>query len=177
MEKLDPEDPKFPVKAGLTLAGSRIVLAWFSLCSLLMLGLGLIVFIQKTELAPAHVIEKALGSKIMLQHYPENIDGFRNGRSIAGTLKITWPHCIAFSIFGFVCLHLIRSIQGSNRWFRWGSGLFFSTALLELASPAFFYAVHPILAAYARLAVLAFFWAMAVLLPLWLGGLTLIRQK
>lgn len=162
---------------GVHLPQLRSVLIWYALLCMLMIVLGLLAFMHKNALDPALVLEEMLGSAVMLQHYPDAPDGFRNARSFAGMLKIVWPHCLAFSLFGFILLHLIAALHGPGPGIGRARFVFYGLAVLELSVPALFYALPPVVAAYLRLTILLSFTAVALGLAGWLLALCLISSR
>lgn len=145
----------------------------FSLFTLAQLATGSVLYIEKIGLHPAGALEFYAGSEKMLEVYPDRPDGFRNPATLHGLLKVAVSHSLAYGLFAFLLVHLLRSIlpDGYRRKpADWLGVLVYSTAFLDILSgflvtygPAYFsYIRTPLFAAFVGSTALCCVWLMVL---------------
>ncbi|MCB1170895.1 MAG: hypothetical protein KDK25_11190 [Leptospiraceae bacterium] len=147
----------------------------FSLFTLAQLITGSILYVEKIGLHPAGALEFYAGSEKMLQEYPDRPDRFRNPATFHGLLKTAVSHSLAYGLFAFLLLHLLRSLLPDGRARKpaeWLGLLVYLFAFLDILS-GFLIAYGPSYMAYFRTPVFSAFVGSVSLCALWLIVLSL----
>ncbi|MCB1304339.1 MAG: hypothetical protein KDK37_08680 [Leptospiraceae bacterium] len=150
----------------------------FALFTILQLITGSILYVQKIGIGPSGALEYYQGSNAMLAKYPENQDHFRNPATFEGLLKTAVSHCLAYGLFAFLLLHLLRSLlaDGAARsGAEWLGVVVYFAAGLDIAS-GFVIAYGPWWLAFARTAIFAFFVGSTASVAFWILYLVTIHS-
>jgi hypothetical protein len=82
----------------------------FSLFTLAQLITGSVLYVEKIGIHPAGSLEFYGGSERMLEKWPDRPDRFRNPATFEGLTKTAVSHSLAYGLFAFLLLHLLRSL-------------------------------------------------------------------
>lgn len=142
----------------------------FVIFTLAQLITGSVLYVAKIGLHPAGALEFYAGSEAMLLEYPHRPDQFRNPATFQGLLKIAVSHSLAYGLFAFLLLHLLRSMlpDGSSRQpAEWLGLAIYATAALDILS-GFLVTYGPPVMAFIRTPAFAAFVGSTALCSLWL---------
>ena len=113
----------------------------------------------------------------MLEVYPERPDRFRNPATFYGLLKTAVSHSLAYGLFAFLLLHLLRSLlpDGPRRKpAEWLGIMVYSTAFLDIFS-GFLVTYGPVELAYIRTPIFSAFVGSTAACAFWLIRISLTR--
>ncbi|MEQ8350516.1 MAG: hypothetical protein RH862_03475 [Leptospiraceae bacterium] len=150
----------------------------FSVFTLAQLVSGSILYVEKIGLHPAGSVEFYSGSERMIELYPDRPDRFRNPATFEGLLKTAVSHSLAYGLFVFLLIHLLRSLLPdgpARKPAEWLGNLMYTSALLDILS-GFAVTYGPLFFAYLRTSIFAAFVGSTTLCALWLIHLVLSRK-